>query len=33
LNANPPFVASDGGVSAITALVLEPAGTTVADGR
>jgi hypothetical protein len=32
LNANPPFVASDGGVSAITALVIEPAGTTVSDG-
>ena len=32
LIANPPFVASDGGVSDITALVIEPAGTTVADG-
>ena len=32
LNANPPFVASDGGVSNITALVIEPAGTTVSDG-
>jgi hypothetical protein len=32
LIANPPFVASDGGVSAITALVIEPAGTTVSDG-
>jgi hypothetical protein len=32
LIANPPFVASDGGVSNITALVIEPAGTTVADG-
>jgi hypothetical protein len=32
LIANPPFVASDGGVSVITALVLEPAGTTVSDG-
>lgn len=32
LNANPPFVASDGGVSTITALVIEPAGTTVSDG-
>jgi hypothetical protein len=30
--ANPPFVASDGGVSVITTLVIEPAGTTVADG-
>jgi hypothetical protein len=29
---NPPFVASDGGVSVITALVIEPAGTTVSDG-
>jgi hypothetical protein len=32
LFANPPFVASDGGVSNITALVVEPAGTTVSDG-
>jgi len=32
LIANPPFVASDGGVSAITAFVVEPAGTTVSDG-
>ena len=32
LNANPPFVASDGGVSVITTLVIEPAGTTVSDG-
>ncbi|HEY8151261.1 MAG TPA: hypothetical protein VIK51_20305 [Vicinamibacteria bacterium] len=32
LIANPPFVASDGGVSAITAFVIEPAGTTVSDG-
>jgi hypothetical protein len=32
LIANPPFVASDGGISRITALVLEPAGTTVPDG-
>jgi hypothetical protein len=32
LFANPPFVASDGGVSDITALVLEPAKTTVSDG-
>jgi len=30
--ANPPFVASDGGVSVITTLVIEPAGTTVSDG-
>jgi len=32
LIANPPFVASDGGGSNITALVIEPAGTTVSDG-
>jgi len=32
LIANPPFVASDGGVSNITALVIEPGGNTVADG-
>jgi hypothetical protein len=32
LNANPPFIASDGAISNITALVIEPAGTTVADG-
>jgi hypothetical protein len=32
LIANPPFVASDGGVSVITAIVIEPAGTAVADG-
>jgi hypothetical protein len=32
LFASPPFVASDGGVSVITALLIEPAGTTVADG-
>ena len=32
LIASPPFVASDGGVSVITAIVIEPAGTTVADG-
>lgn len=32
LIANPPFVASDGGVSVITAIVIEPAGTPVADG-
>jgi hypothetical protein len=32
LIANPPFIASDGAVSNITALVIEPAGTTVSDG-
>ena len=32
LIANPPFVAADGGVSNITALVIEPSGNTVADG-
>ena len=32
LIANPPFVSSDGAISNITALVLEPAGTTVSDG-
>jgi hypothetical protein len=32
LIASPPFVASDGGVSVITAIVIEPAGTTVSDG-
>jgi hypothetical protein len=32
LIASPPFVASDGGVSVITAIVIEPAGTAVADG-
>jgi hypothetical protein len=32
LIANPPFVASDGGVSNIIALVIEPGGNTVADG-
>jgi hypothetical protein len=32
LIASPPFVASDGGVSVITAIVIEPAGTPVADG-
>jgi hypothetical protein len=32
LIANPPFVASDGGVSAITAIVIEPNGTPVSDG-
>jgi hypothetical protein len=30
--ANPPFVAANGGVSAITAVVVEPAGTFVPDG-
>ena len=29
---NPPFVAADGGVSLITAVVIEPAGTPVSDG-
>jgi hypothetical protein len=32
LSANPPFVAANGGVSEITAFVIEPAGTYVADG-
>ena len=32
LLANPPFVASDGGVSVITAFLIEPNGTTVSDG-
>jgi hypothetical protein len=32
LIASPPFVASDGGVSVITAIVIEPAGTPVSDG-
>ena len=32
LNANPPFIASDGAISNITALVIEPAGTPVSDG-
>lgn len=32
LIANPPFVASDGGVSVITAIVIEPNGTPVSDG-
>lgn len=32
LIANPPDVQSDGGVSVITAIVIEPAGTTVSDG-
>lgn len=30
--ANPPFIPANGGVSIITALVIEPAGTPVADG-
>jgi hypothetical protein len=30
--ANPQFVAANGGVSAVTAVVLEPAGTFVPDG-
>ena len=32
LIANPPFVASDGAVSVITAVVIEPNGTPVSDG-
>ena len=32
LIASPPFVASDGGVSVITAILIEPAGTPVANG-
>jgi hypothetical protein len=32
LIASPPFVASDGGVSVITAILTEPAGTPVSDG-
>src|SRR5262249_17769618 len=32
LPANPPFIAANGGVSVISAFVLEPAGTPVADG-
>lgn len=32
LVANPTFIASNGGVSVITAFVIEPAGTPVADG-
>lgn len=32
LFANPPFIPANGGVSVITALVIEPAGTPVADG-
>lgn len=30
--ANPPFIVANGGVSIITALVVEPAGTLVPDG-
>ena len=32
LNANPMFVAANGGTSALTAVVVEPAGTFVPDG-
>jgi hypothetical protein len=32
LNANPTFVPANGGVSAVTAIVVEPAGTFVPDG-
>jgi hypothetical protein len=32
LFANPPFIPAHGGVSIITAVVIEPAGTPVADG-
>jgi len=32
LNANPGFVAANGGTSAITAVLVEPAGTFVPDG-
>jgi hypothetical protein len=32
LIANPPFVAANGGVSVITAILVEPAGTFVPDG-
>jgi hypothetical protein len=32
LQAAPPSVASDGGVAVITAILIEPAGTPVADG-
>jgi len=32
LTANPPFIAANGDVSVISALVLEPAGTVVPDG-
>jgi len=30
--ANPPFIVANGGVSVISALLIEPAGTTVPDG-
>jgi hypothetical protein len=32
INANPRFVAANGGTSSITAIVVEPAGTFVPDG-
>ena len=32
LNVNPDFIPNNGGVSEITAFILEPAGTTVPDG-
>ena len=32
LNVNPTFVAANGGVSAVTAILVEPAGTFVPDG-
>ena len=32
LFANPPFIEANGGVSVISALVIEPTGTPVADG-
>jgi hypothetical protein len=32
LVANPPFVVADGGVSVVTAVITEPAGTFVPDG-
>jgi hypothetical protein len=32
LFANPPFIVTNGGISVISALVIEPAGTPVADG-
>jgi hypothetical protein len=32
LEANPPFIEAHGGVSVITAVVIEPAGTPVPDG-
>jgi len=32
LNVNPDFIPTNGGVSEITAFVIEPAGTTVPDG-